>query len=485
MPPTSAPASARTRDAAIGETIHTDIPSRLDTLRWSRWHVRVVVGLGITWILDGLESSLVANLGPTLTDRRTLGLSAAEVGLANTTYLLGEVLGALLFGYLTDRWGRRRLFMITLALYLSATALSGAAPSYGVFLLFRFLAGAGIGGECSAMNSAVDELIPARIRGQIDLAINGSYWMGVALGAGLTLLLLDTGVFPITVGWRLAFGLGAVLGLGVLVLRRTLPESPRWLLMHGYVRSAESAMDRIERQANGHVSRAQRRVKVPIRVVGAAGVRDLGRVLFVRNRRRALLGLSLMVSQAFFYNAIFFTYGLILERFHGVPAGRVGLYIVPFAIGNFCGPVLLGHLFDRVGRRTMIPLTYALSGVLLAVTGFSFLQGYLTALSQTMAWCGVFFFASAAASSAYLTVSELFPVQLRGMAIAIFYSIATTAGAIAPAVFGRLIDANSPRGLFFGYLFAAALMICAAVAARVLGVSSEGRSLEELNAPES
>jgi MFS family permease len=471
-------------EVPIGSVIETDVPQRLDALPWSRWHAHVVAALGITWILDGLEASLVANLGPTLTDSRTLGLTAATVGLANSVYRLGQVAGALLFGVLTDRLGRKRLFLLTLGLYLGSTALSGAAPNFATFLFFRFFAGAGIGGEYSAMNSAIDELVPARLRGRIDLAINGSYWIGVALGGALTLVLLDPNVLPVTLGWRLAFGLGAVLGLGVLILRRTLPESPRWLLMHGHVRHAEHTVDAIERAALASrpaPSTEARPPKAPLIVTGSASVKELVRLLFVRHPRRSLLGLSLMIAQAFFYNAIFFSYGLILERFHGVSADRVGLYVIPFALGNFAGPLLLGPLFDRVGRRVMIPLTYALSGVLLTATGAMFVAGWLDANSQTVAWCVVFFFASSAASSAYLTVSELFPVHVRGVAIAIFYAVATAAGAVAPWVFGKLVDSARSRDLFLGYLFASALMLGAAVIARAFCLASEGRSLEELS----
>jgi MFS family permease len=464
-----------------GAIIETDVPPRLDALRWSRWHRRVVVALGITWILDGVEASLVANLGPTLMSPHTLGLTAAAVGLANSAYLLGQVIGALVFGFLTDRWGRKRLFLITLGIYLGATALSGAAPNFAVFVVLRFFAGTGIGGEYSAINTAIDELVPARLRGRIDLGINGSYWLGVAMGAGLTLILLDPAVLPISLGWRVAFGFGAVLGLGVLVLRKAMPESPRWLLMHGYLNEAANTMDRIEIDALGRVTHEAERERISMVVTGPVRLREIVTIVFLRHRRRAILGLSLMVAQAFFYNAIFFTYGIILERFHGVKADRVGLYILPFALGNFAGPLLLGPLFDRLGRRVMIPLTYALSALLLSGTGALFVSGRLTAVSQTLAWCVVFFFASAAASSAYLTVSELFPVHVRGIAIAIFYGIATMVGAVAPAVFGAIVDSGDPSSLFSGYLFASALMLGAAILARILGVASEGRSLEELS----
>ncbi|HVV85479.1 MAG TPA: MFS transporter [Kofleriaceae bacterium] len=468
-------------DVAHGSWIESDIPARLDGLGWSRWHRRVVIALGITWILDGLEASLIANLAPTLQDARTLGLSGAEVGLANSAYLVGQVVGALGFGHLTDRLGRKRLFLVTLSLYLVSTALSGLAPDFTVFLLLRAAAGAGIGGEYAAINSAIDELVPATRRGQIDLTINGTYWVGVAMGAGLTLVVLDPSLLPITVGWRLAFGLGAVLGLSILLVRRNLPESPRWLLVHGHVRAAEETVARIEAEVHGPGGRGPAEpARCRIRVHGPVGVRHLLHTLFVRYPRRAALGLVLMIAQAFLYNSIFFSYGLILRRFHGVAPEHVGLYIVPFAAGNFLGPLLLGRAFDRRGRRVMIPATYAIAGLLLVATGVLFLAGWLDALTQTLAWGAVFFFASAAASAAYLTVSELFPVEVRGMAIAVFYAIGTLVGAGAPALFGAIVDTGEPSRLFAGYALAAAMMLGAAVAARKLGVDAEGRSLEAL-----
>lgn len=485
-----------------GTWIETDIPGRLDALEWSPWHRRMILALGITWILDGLEASLIANIAPTLQRPETLGLSATEVGFANTIYLVGQVAGALLFGHLTDRLGRKRLFLVTLALYLAATALSGLAPGYGIFLLFRLLAGSGIGGEYSAINSAIDELVPARIRGAVDLAVNGSYWIGVALGAGATLIVLNEQLFPVAIGWRLTFGFGALLGLVIVPVRRHLPESPRWLLNHGYVRDAQAVVEQIEIEVYGakrssptHTNTGTSlatRTSTPsvprhtaiaidrIRVTGTVGLGYLVHTLLYRYPRRTVLGLSLMLAQAFLYNSIFFSYALILEKFHGVPASHVSLYIVPFAAGNFLGPLLLGPLFDRWGRRVMIPLTYALSGILLLVTGGLFVAGLLTAVTQTLAWMAVFFVASAAASSAYLTVSELFPVELRGMAIAVFYAFGTLVGAGAPTLFGAIVDTGDPRRLLAGYALAAVLMLAAAVVARVFGVDAEGRSLEAL-----
>ncbi len=465
------------RDAALGSTIRTDVPPRLDALGWSRWHQRVILALGITWILDGLEASLVTNLAPTLSDPHTFGLTGGEVGFANSVYLVGQVMGALIFGHLTDRLGRKRLFLVTLAIYLVATALSGLAPTYGVFLVLRLFAGAGIGGEYSAINSAIDELVPARIRGQIDLAINGSYWIGVGLGAGLTLVLLNHAIVPLAIGWRVAFGFGAILGLAILVIRRDVPESPRWLLLHGYVGKANETMKEIETRVGGPAGNFE---PVAMKVFGAVDLRHLAHTLLVRFRSRTILSISLMLSQAFLYNSIFFSYGMILTRFHHVDNGDVGLYIVPFAIGNFLGPVLLGRYFDRWGRRVMIPATYAASGILLTLTGVLFLDGQLNATTQAIAWSVVFFFASAAASSAYLTVSELFPVEIRGMAIAVFYAVGTLAGAVAPTLFGKIVDTGEPIKLFYGYALASGVMIAAAVIARVLGVDAEGKSLEAL-----
>lgn len=469
-------------DTPHGTWVHTDVPVRLDALGWSAWHRRFVLALGITWILDGLEASLIANLAPSLRDERTLGLSGAEVGFANTLYLIGQVVGALGFGYLTDRLGRKRLFLVTLGLYLIATAASGFAPNYGVFLVFRFFAGAGIGGEYSAINSAIDELVPARFRGRVDLAINGSYWIGVGLGAGLTLIMLDPDIIPLEIGWRVVFALGSLLGIAILLVRRDMPESPRWLLNHGYVAHASATVDQIER----HLHVDERPVLPPVRVkvIGPVGIAHLLHTLVRRYPRRTILGATMMVSQAFLYNSIFFSYGLILEKFHDVAAEDVGLYIVPFAIGNFLGPLLLGPLFDTRGRRQMISATYALSGLLLLATGGMFLAGWLDAMTQTLAWSAVFFFASAAASSAYLTVSELFPVELRGMTIAVFYAFATLVGAGAPSLFGAIVDTGEPIQLFAGYALSSALMIAAALVARSLCVDAECRSLEDITADE-
>jgi MFS family permease len=466
--------------------IETDIPKRLDRLPWARFHTLVVVALGFTWILDGLEVTLAGSISGALKGPGGLGLDDAQIGDAASAYLAGAVLGALGFGYLADRLGRRKLFFITLGLYLAATAataLSFDAPSY---MLFRFLTGAGIGGEYAAINSAIQEFIPARFRGRTDLGINGSYWFGAALGAAGTVGLLDPGFLPAWLGWRLAFGIGAVLGLGIIFLRRFVPETPRWLIIHGQVDAAEQVTTEIERQVERSAGRLPplRGEKLRLRIRGPARLDEFAAALFRTYPTRAILGLCLMGAQAFLYNAIFFTYALVLGRFYGVPAGRMGLYLLPFALSNALGPILLGHLFDSLGRKAMISATYAVSGTLLALGGWLFAQGVLGAAGMTVAWTVVFFFASPAASSAYLTVSESFPLETRALAIAVFYALGTALGGIAgPFVFGRLIGTGD-RGLVFdGYLVGAALMLAAAAVELAIGVKAEGRALEDIAKP--
>ncbi len=472
--------------ARRGDWIETDVPARMDRLPWSGWHVRVVVALGITWVLDGLEVTLVGSVAGVLGERSTLHLTPAQIGLAASAYLAGAIAGALVFGRLTDTLGRKRLFLVTLGLYTGATFLTAFSWGLASFIALRALTGAGIGGEYSAINSAIDELIPARIRGRTDLAINSTYWGGTFLGAAATLVLLDPRLLPHAVGWRACFALGGVLGISILLVRRHLPESPRWLLLHGRWREAHDVVSGIERAvASTHGPLPPAPPPAPLEVKGTVGFRAVAGVLLRQHPRRTILGLSLMVAQAFAYNAIFFTYALILGRFYGVPSGRVGLYVLPFAAGNLVGPLVLGHLFDTVGRRAMIAATYAVSGVLLAGTGWAFAHGWLTATTQTALWCAVFFVASAAASSAYLTVSELFPVELRGMAIALFYALGTAAGGLAaPAVFGALIQTGDAVQVEKGYVFGGGLMLAAAAVALAFGVRAEGRSLEELAAPD-
>jgi MFS family permease len=471
--------------AALGQIIETDIPARLDSLPFGRFHLLVIVALGITWILDGLEVTLAGALAGELKNGSALGLSNAQIGLAGSCYLAGAVLGAFFFGWLTDRLGRKKLFTITLAIYLLATAATGLSWNAASFSLFRFLTGAGIGGEYTAINSTIQELIPARFRGWTDLLINGSFWVGAALGAGGSLVLLDPAVIDPAIGWRLAFLIGATIGLVILLMRLWIPESPRWLITHGFPQAADAVMRGIEAQFSSKPtahSGADRTVRLRMR--GHTPLAEVARTLFVTYRRRTLVGLSLMSAQAFFYNAIFFTYALILTDFYGTPAQQVGWYILPFAAGNVLGPILLGRLFDTIGRKVMIASTYALSGILLAVTADLFGRDVLTAQTLTLAWMIVFFFASAAASSAYLTVSEIFPLEIRAFAIAFFYAIGTAVGGIAgPLLFGMLINTGSRSSVAIGYIAGAALMIGAAFVQALWGVAAERKPLESVARP--
>jgi MFS family permease len=469
-----------------GETVESYVPARLDRMPWSRWHWLIVISLGATWILDGLEVTLAGSLGGILTRRETLGLTDTEVGATATCYLAGAVIGALLFGYGTDRFGRKKLFFITVAVYLIGTALSAFSWNFASYAFFRALTGAGIGGEYAAINSAIDELIPARVRGRVDLMINGSYWVGAALGSGATVILLDPNRFPISLGWRFAFGIGATLGLIVIFFRRWIPESPRWLMIHGRNAEAEAIVDEVERRFVSDPEKLPAHDSPPTRIQTRTHTpwREIWNAVAHQHRHRSFLGFVLMLTQAFFYNAIFFTYALVLMRFYGVPEQSVGGYLLPFALGNVLGPIVLGHLFDTIGRKQMIAATYGVSGILLALAGWLFHAGLLTAQTQTLAWMIIFFVASAAASSAYLTVSEIFPLEIRAFAIAIFYAIGTLAGGVgAPILFGWIIGTGSRDALFIGYLIAAVLMIFGAIVELWLGVAAERRSLEDVAAP--
>ncbi|MBO9375640.1 MFS transporter [Sphingomonas histidinilytica] len=474
----------RTQPSAA-PVVETDVPARLDRLPWSRFHWLVVIALGITWILDGLEVTLAGSVAGALRESPALRFSAADVGLANSAYLAGAVVGSLLFGWLTDRLGRKRLFSLTLLLYLAATAGTAFAWDLPSFALLRFLTGAGIGGEYSAINSAIQELIPARRRGWTDLVINGSFWVGAALAGGVSIVLLDPRLFDPDLGWRIAFFSGAAIGLAILLLRRFLPESPRWLIIHGRPAEADRIVAGIEARIVGS-GQALAPVTGKARLRGRrfTPLGEVFRTIVCRYPDRALLGLALMAAQAFFYNAIFFTYAMMLTDFHGVAADRVGWYVLPFALGNVLGPLLLGRLFDTVGRRLMIVSTYALSGLLLAATGLLFRQGLLDATTQTLCWSVTFFFASAAASSAYLTVAESFPIEIRALTIAIFYALGTgLGGVLAPWLFGLLIESGSRDQVLGGYLLAAALMGGAALLAWRLGLASERQPLESVARP--
>ncbi len=465
----------------------SDIPARLDRLPCSAWHWRVAIALGVAWVLDGLEVTLVGSVGAVLERPDTLGLDAAQVGWTGSLYILGAVIGALVFGRMADRLGRKKLFLATLAVYMAATLATAFSPNFAFFAVCRFLTGLGIGGEYAAINSAIDELIPARVRGRVNLAINGSFWIGAALGAGLSLVLLDPRVFGPVWGWRACFALGAVLAIAIVLIRRHVPESPRWLATHGRHEEAAQVIAAIETEV------ARRHGPLPPLAPGATvaytgkpipALRDIVRLLLRRYRTRSVVTFALMVAQAFFYNAIFFTYALVLTRFQGVPEERVALYIFPFALGNALGPLVLGPLFDRIGRRKMIAVTYVLSGIGLAATGWAFREGWLDARSQALCWSAVFFLASAAASSAYLTASEVFPLEMRALAISVFYAVGTgTGGFIAPVLFGMLIETGSRGAVAVGYWIGAALVIVAGLMALRFGVDAERRPLEDIAPP--
>ncbi|MEU4876888.1 MFS transporter [Streptomyces sp. NPDC021608] len=469
-------------------TITTDIPARLDRLPWSRWHWTIVFGLGTVWILDGLEVTVVGNIASRLSEPGSgLPITSGQVtGIAAALYVAGACIGALFWGRLTDKWGRKKLFMITLAVYLAATALTAVSFDTWWFLLFRFLTGFGIGGEYAAINSAIDELIPAQYRGRVDLIINGSFWLGAVAGSLLSIVALNTDIFAADVGWRLTFALGAVLALVILLVRRHVPESPRWLLIHGRDREAEEIVTSIERQIEQDKGERLPRAEGELTIHQRRGVSfvEIARTVFSQYRRRAILGFSLFIGQAFLYNAITFGFGAILTKFFDVPSGNTGYYFAVIAIGNFCGPLLLGKLFDTVGRRVMISSTYLLSGVLLFGTAWLFDQGSLDATTMTACWCAVLFFASAGASSAYLTVSEVFPMETRAMSIAFFYALGTAAGGISgPLLFADLTDTGKVGDTVLAFCIGATLMCLAGLVAAFLAVKAERRSLEDIAQP--
>ncbi|MFE0042614.1 MFS transporter [Streptomyces albireticuli] len=471
-----------------GTAITTSVPARLDRLPWSRWHWTVVIGLGTVWILDGLEVTVVGNIAGRLSESGSgLPVTSGEVtGLAAALYVAGACSGALFFGRLTDKYGRKKLFIVTLAVYLAATALTGLSFSSWWFFAFRFLTGFGIGGEYAAINSAIDELIPAAFRGRVDLIINGSFWLGAVGGSLLSLVMLDTDIFPMDVGWRLTFALGVVLGLVILLVRRHVPESPRWLFIHGRGKEAEDLVASIERRVEAEKGHGlpPPEGEITIHQRGPVTFREIARTVFSRYRRRAVLGLSLFIGQAFLYNAITFGFGAILTTFFDVSTSRTGYFFAVIAAGNFIGPLVLGKLFDTVGRRVMISSTYLLSGVLLFGTAWLFGAGRLTATTLTACWAVVLFFASAGASSAYLTVSEIFPMETRAMAIAFFYALGTAAGGISgPLLFSDLTSSGVVGDTVLAFRIGALLMCLAGLVAAFLAVRAEGRSLESIAEP--
>ena len=467
--------------------ITTDIPARMDRLPWARWHWLVVIGLGTVWILDGLEVTIVGSMSEALKPEGTgLGMSSFDVGLAGAVYVAGACIGALFFGQLTDRFGRKKLFLITLGVYTVATVATAFSMNVEWYLAARFLTGAGIGGEYAAINSAIDELIPAKYRGRVDVAINGSFWIGAAGGALLTIPLLDPTLIDPAWGWRIAFGLGAILAVGILIVRRNVPESPRWLFIHGREEEGEQIVRDIEGTVVTETGKDLPSVSetITIRQRKSITIPEIAKVVFTRYPRRTILCFSLFVGQAFLYNAFFFTYGDTLGTFFDVK--QTGYYIAVFAVSNFVGALVLSPLFDRIGRVQMIAGTYILSGVLLAVAGI--ILGDLTAVTLTIFGAVIFFFASAGASAAYLTASEIFPMETRAMCIAFFYAIGTAAGGIAgPLLFGKLInDASESKditAIAIGYFIGAALMIAGGIVEAVLGVKAEGQSLENIARP--
>jgi MFS family permease len=469
-------------------TIRTSIPARLDRLPWARWHWTIIIGLGTVWILDGLEVTIVGNIAPRLSEPNS-GLSVTDSqisGLAAALYVAGACAGALFFGWLTDRFGRKKLFMITLAVYLAATAATALSFAPWWFFLFRFLTGFGIGGEYAAINSAIDELIPSKHRGRVDLGINGSYWVGAAAGSLLAIVVLNENIFPADVGWRIAFGLGVVLGLVILLVRRNVPESPRWMFIHGRDQEAEELVDgieqRVERETGSSLSEVDKTIEVHQRK--SIGFLTIAKSVFTMYPKRTVLGLALFIGQAFLYNAITFGYASILSTFFKVDSGSTGYYFVFIAIGNFLGPMILGPFFDVIGRRVMISATYLLSGILLFVTAWQFDQGNLSATSMTVWWCVVLFFASAGASSAYLTVSEVFPMETRAMAIAFFFAVGTAVGGITgPLVFSSLTSSGKVSDTVTAFVIGAAIMCASGLVAIFCGVDAERRSLEDIAKP--
>ncbi|AUG75872.1 MFS transporter [Kitasatospora sp. MMS16-BH015] len=474
--------------SGAGGVIRTQVPARLDRLPWSRWHWRIVIGLGTVWILDGLEVTVIGNIAGRLAEHGSgIDISATQVTTwAAALYVAGACCGALVCGRLADRYGRKRLFMVTLGVYLAATAVTALSWTAWFFFLCRFATGLGIGGEYAAINSAIDELIPARLRGRIDLIINGTFWIGAAVGSLASILLLNTALFATDLGWRLAFAIGVVLGLAILLVRRHVPESPRWLFTHGRAQEAEDLVAGIERAVTEETGRELPAPEgsVTIRPRAEIGFGTVARTVLRTYPRRTVLGLSLFVGQAFLYNAVTFGYAVILTTFFQVPNGSTGYYFVVIALGNFCGPVLLGRFFDTVGRRPMIAGTYVLSGLLLFGTAALFQAGALSAVSMTACWTAVLFFASAGASSAYLTVSEVFPLEIRALCIAFFYAVGTALGGITgPLLFNGLVGSGRPADTTLAFCIGATLMVAAGLVEAAIGVKAEARSLEELAAP--
>jgi MFS family permease len=469
------------------QTIETAIPGRLDRLPWSRFHWLVIGGLGTVWILDGLEVTIVGSIASRLTEKGSgISLGAGSIGTAAAIYVAGACLGALFFGQLTDRFGRKKLFMITLAVYFAATVATAFAWAPWYFYLCRFFTGAGIGGEYSAINSAIDELIPARVRGRVDLIINGSYWLGSAAGAGAALFFLSS-IFPEDIGWRVTFALGAVLALSIMFVRRNVPESPRWLFIHGREDEAERIVRGIESSVEQETGEQLEEVDdtIEVRQREAIPFRMIGRTAFELYPKRAVLGLALFVGQAFLYNGVTFNLGTLFSGFYGVSSSFVPVFIVVFAVGNFLGPLLLGSLFDTVGRIPMIAGTYLGSAAVAVALALLFVGHDLRSAWAFEAFVFVtFFLASAGASAAYLTVSEVFPMETRALAIAFFYAIGTGLGGIVgPLLFGHLIATHDRNMVMLAFLIGAGVMAVGGVAELFLGVRAENAQLEDIAKP--
>ena len=468
--------------------IRSLVPARMDRLPWTHFHWLIIIGLGVSWILDGLEIQIVSTVGTVLQDKGTLHLTTGDVGLLGSVYLFGEVVGALVFGRITDLVGRKKMFVACLGLYLFASGLGGFSFNLWSLLACRFLAGMGIGGEYTAINSAIDELIPSYYRGRVDIAVNGTYWAGAMIGAAASIFLLDPHLLPVNVGWRIGFFIGPVAGLIIIYIRRNIPESPRWLMTHGREEEAEQIVDEIEarvRREGVHLEPVPESKAMEVTGRGAVSYMEIARTMLRDYPSRSFLGFSMMVTQAFLYNAIFFTYALVLQHFYNIPSDRIGIYFFPFAVGNLLGPLLIGPLFDTIGRRKMILGTYCGSAVLLAISAVLFDQGMLNAVTQTIFWCVIFFLASAGASSAYLTVSEIFPLELRGQAISFFFAISQLAGGVAaPRIFAALIGNGTSHGpLTIGYFIGAGVMFAGGLIAWFFGVNAERKSLEDIATP--
>jgi MFS family permease len=458
----------------------------MDRLPWSRWHVRIITALGTSWLLDGLEVTLVGSLSGVLESHNGLSLSDSRVTAAATIYLAGAVCGALFFGNLTDRLGRKKLFLVTLATYSIATLCTALSMNFLFFAACRFFTGLGIGGEYAAINSAVDELIPGKVRGTVDLFVNATFWIGATVGSIAAFVLLGGHGLPLDKSWRYAFGIGGILGLGVLFLRLKVPESPRWLMLRGKEDDADRVVSAIEREVenSGKVIPPPTGEKLKLTTQDHTPLKEIFSNMLGENRSRSILGLALMVGQSFFFNAVFFTYALVGKRFYHLPDNRLPLQLLPFAVASFLGPLLLGRLFDSVGRKPMITVTYGLAGLMLAGVCYPFAHGSLGLTGLGICFTSIFFVASSAASAAYLTVSEIFPLEMRAFAIAVFYAIGTLVGGVgAPLLFGELISTGSRTYVALGWVLGAALMLLAAAMEAWIGVEAAGQSLETVSKP--